>query len=257
MSIFIRRAAFAGIALVCLSSVACFLPLPYCAPQLSVISSVKPDCEIKEVSAFRVDITSVDQLCSGKFGGLFPVEANCYELTRLPFTSQGTLPEQSRLGFLHGNYYLSVLPPFAGSFAASTRHTIAVRLYRSGFETVVIGPWETADKVMWRPALDLVAEEKAVDDLLGIRLSSWNGVTYMWYSSFDEIPRGWPMGSETVLEPGSRSAAHREALLFAAAEYERLAHEVVSPTAERQKVCERMREKASRLRLLAEGKSGK
>ena len=72
--------------------------------------------------------------------------------------------------------------------------SVVVRLYRPGYDLVEIGPWEGTNRVEWKPTADLLAQKNAIDTLFP--------------------------GKQ---EAGSTSKTHREALLFGASEYERLA----------------------------------
>ena len=88
----------------------------------------------------------------------------------------------------------------------------------------------------WKRATDLESQIKAVDDLMrGPAPGKSQKIT-----------------AKQVLEPGTKSAAHQEALLFGATEYEHLARDLSDPedrNARRDLLAE-----AKRLRNLADGK---
>jgi hypothetical protein len=60
-----------------------------------------------------------------------------------------------------------------------------------------------------------------------------------------------------LLAPGSRSASHREALLFGAGEYERLARALSGGDGEERDLANMVLEKANQLRALADGRQEK
>ena len=94
--------------------------------------------------------------------------------------------------------------------------TLALRLYRPGYELVEIAAWEATNRVEWKRLSAMTVDEAAVNALFGGNL-----------------------------EPGSASKAHRAALLFGASEYDRLAGS--SSSTER----ELLRGRAENLRDLA------
>jgi hypothetical protein len=126
-----------------------------------------------------------------------------------------------------------------------TTHSVAVRLYRRGFETAEIRPGQ---KMLddWTKAADLDAQEKAVDDLLG--------VSPLQSTSPLKPIKGTGAHSPPALELGTVSDGHQKALLFAAGEYEWLANQVSEPFEEEQAMRRRLLEKARRLKDLARGK---
>ena len=252
---FRHRAWFGGLGLFCLSCVGC-LQIPYLGPEVSVVRSIELGSAARDVHAFRVDTTCVDHVhCTGPcFGGIFRAEAHVVELAQIACTERGQSPAQANVSCLFGSYHLGVIPVHA--FPIGTRHHVAVRLYRPGYETRAIAAGENPERVVWNPATDSTALEKAVDDLLGI--ASWAGL----YSSLDAIPHvGHDIGFAgipIVLEAGANRPAHRQALLFAAGEYEYLAMQPGSKFLEPEEaVRARLRDKARRLKSLADGNAEK
>jgi hypothetical protein len=162
---------------------------PYCAyPTLGYTPSVQLDTPPDVVHAFRVDITRA-RADLGVFQ-FYPYHgAEC--LTEVPVTNTDEVPAQIKPAVSYGLVVIGI----ALNFFTHTGHSLALRLYRPGYELVEIHSWELVNRVAWRPAPDIKAQEKALDTL-------------------------FPFAR---LEPGSKSPAHKKALLFGAAEYERLA----------------------------------
>jgi hypothetical protein len=122
------------------------------------------------------------------------------------------------------------------NYPVYTSHTVAMRLYRPGYDLVEIDSWQLPEKVAWKKAPDLAAQEKELDRLMlttdeASRPAIWLGRT---------------------LRPGSASAAHRQALLFGASEYERLAASAQSSHPNPNESSRRLVEKAGTLRALAD-----
>ncbi len=119
-----------------------------------------------------------------------------------------------------------------------------MRLYRRGFETAELKPGQRVSDT-WTTATDLAAKEKAVDDLLGVSpLQSTSPLKPITGTGFRSPP---------ALELGTKSSGHREALLFAAGEYEWVAHQAAELDAEEQAIRSRVLAKARRLHDLANG----
>jgi hypothetical protein len=74
-------------------------------------------------------------------------------------------------------------------------HSISVRLYRPGFQLNEVDAWDSGGPIEWKPAQDLAAQERVLEQLFPV----------------DQIDSDY------------RAPAHRNALEFGAAEYDRLA----------------------------------
>jgi hypothetical protein len=179
---------------------------PYCAyPKFDYIPAVKCDTPPGAIRAFRVDI-------SKPTGDLSVFVGPVYErLSELPVTNTDEVAAQVKPSLTYGFVVVGV----ALNYLTHTSHSIALRVYRPGYELVEIKSWELTHRVAWRPAPDLDAQEKVLDRLL-------------------------PVG---LLETGSVAATHQDVLLFGAAEYERLAAVTSSPEQQG-----RLVEKAKQLR---------
>lgn len=160
---------------------------PYCAiPKLDYTPSVKLESEPDEVHAFRVDISRSNGSMS-----VFREGAASESLEELRVNDANEVPAQIKPSV---RYELVVIG-IALNYLSYTTHSVALRLYRPGYELVEVRSWERGDQIEWRAAPGLRAQEIALDSL-------------------------FPIGS---LERGSESRAHRKALIFGACEYERLA----------------------------------
>ena len=231
----------ACISLVCLSLPAC-MQVPLCIPELcSYVNPVELGTAGAEVHAFRVDVTektvvNIDNNFKAAGGGV-----DYYEFTPIKLSARGTTPLQWDVSCAYGWRFIGIWD----HWPTRTTHSVAVRLYRRGFETAELRP---AQKVSddWNKATELAAQEKAVDDLLGVSpLESTSPLKPL---------KGIGVRSPPALELGTKSAGHREALLFAAGEYEWLARQASERDAEELAVRRRLLDKARRLQELAKGK---
>jgi hypothetical protein len=234
----VRRSLVVSIHLFCFASLGC-VQLPFYVPTMNVVPPVKSGCESADVHAFRVDITDVVELKDGPppectFSGS---NREIYELSRIPLAAGGAVPKQVGMSVDHGWCYVG----FFNLVNTWTSHSVAIRMYRPGFETIELKAGQTLHALEWIEAPDLAAQEKAVDDLLGVAILDRASTK----SAKQDIR----------LEPGTKSSAHRDALLFAAREYERLAKTLSADDVGAPDVNARLREKAQRVRALANGKA--
>ena len=192
-----RGAQFLGVALfsTCLFAVGC---LPYAYPKLAYVPGYDPNgMKATEVYAFRVDVTTTDPV-----DGFETAEWSITEIAR---TSDGRFPPQTRLSVERG---WNVFWPLTDKVGRS--HTTCVRLYSPGYQTIELDAWDSSDKVKWQLAEGTnlpfwwKSREKAVHDLI-------------------RAPR---LASKT---PATVLPASGPAFAFAAAEYDKLAAEAVTP----------------------------
>jgi hypothetical protein len=228
-----RRALFLAVAL-CPLLFAGGCLMPYAYPKLDYTPPVKLDTPPGEVHAFRVDLTRYISMW-------MPMEEDdrmVFErLTEIPVPPTVEVPAQIKLSVTSGSDLNFEKPP------EKTEHSVALRLYRPGYELVEIGAWEQVDRVCWKPAPDLKAQTKALDQLTSASLSEGSSAFFEQKYGLDQIlPK-----SATVPEIGSVSPEHRAALLFAAAEYEKLATGASSPDEQKE-----LKAKATELRKLAD-----
>lgn len=186
--------------------------IPYAFPKVDFTRALQLDAQT-DARFFRVDKTQVT----------LPYPAFVKEqLSQIPVTKSGTVAAQFKPSFRNGIYlFMGVLNYDFGQ----GRH-LALRAYRPGFELVEIESMEQFERIDWIPAEDLAAQEQALDSLVTIE----RYVDYM------------------IQAEGSSSAAHREALLFGAAEYERLADSLP----EASEMQSRLYRKAAKLKARAE-----
>jgi len=168
---------------------------PYAYPNLMSVPAVRLDPGAEPVHAFRVEVT-------GHVANLASMTDD-YTLSRIDRDPGGRLPAQSDVSLERGDYNLACVP-----CSSHRGKTLLVRLYRPGYDLVELRAGEGAE-VAWMPATDLAGRERAIDGLLS-------------RPAYDAGLRTI-LASKLLLPPGSRSAEHCKALLFAAAEYERLA----------------------------------
>ena len=235
-----RRIILACVSLVCLACPAC-MQIPVCIPELSYVAPVDLGTASAEVNAFRVDVTektvvNIDENFKSAGGGVA-----YYELTPMKLSAHGTTSLQWDVSWAYGWRGIG----FWDYWPTLTTHSVAVRLYRRGFETAELKPGqENPDD--WIRATSLTAQEKAVDDLLG--------VSPLESTSPLKAIKGTGVHSPPALELGTKSASHKKALLFAAGEYEWLAQQLTEPDAEERIIRTRLLDKARRLQDLAKGK---
>ncbi len=198
------------------------MPVFYAYPTLSCTlpTSVGPNHD--HVYAFRVDVADV----RGTGGQAGPGR---YSLCQLHITPEGQVTSQSKVAVDHGYVVKGVF-----EFERHVCNTVQVRFYRAGYRLVTLKPWRLGLKVEWQEAADSAEREEAVDALLGATdEAAARPVQYLGFAH---------------LQPGSASREHRQALLFAAGEYERLAQSITLEPDRR----ETLQSKGKALRELAD-----
>jgi hypothetical protein len=211
----------------------CFVPIPYGYPHVSYIPSAHVTGPSDEVRAFRLDITA-DLSCIDFCRG------DSYTFRQIAVLPGGRIPSQARFTCDYGFLWNCV----ALSYHKHLSHTTRVRCYRPGYRTVELRSWESPPEVVWKPASDLAGQEQAVDDLVatpGLGLCA-DIVTRQWREH-------WLVNQ---LSLGSASPDHKDALRFAAGEYDRLALLVPPADPNAEEVRTRLAHKAQHLRGLAE-----
>lgn len=220
------------VCLVCLFPAGC-LQVPYCLPEVSYVPSVNAKCKGADVVCFRVDVTQKMEIKESKAAMLGEV-VDRVELTQIQPSAQGATSPQVGVSLATGWRYVG-----AWNFTTtSTGHAITLRFYRPGYDTIVLKPGESPGELKWTEANDLLDEAKAIDDLMNF------------------APAKSTRTSAIVrheLEPGTKSASHRKALLFGASEYERLAGTISAQGARESELQGELVGKANRLRALVKG----
>lgn len=209
------------------------MPLGYAYPKMSYIPQGTVGAVRDEVHAFRVDVTDDEN-------SLEMTDKDSYVFSRVPLHTDGSYEPQTKVAFDYG----CLLYGMADVRDIARHHTLMVRLYRPGYHTVELEAWQTADRIRWIEATKVVEREQAIDDLV----STWKTAPQRLqnqaaFNGF--VPPRDPIVFQ-CLAPGTTSEEHRDALLFAAAEYSRLL-----PSAEDEDAKARLQAKATALREMA------
>ncbi len=233
----VRLSIATGFGLLCLSFLGC-LNVPFSIPEINTIPPISMGTASNDVHIFRVDIAeriTVDPGDRNSPG--VPKAVSTYQLTEIAPDSPGTTPRQTELTCRQGWRVVG----FWNYNSDCVRHTIALHLYRPGYETIAVQCGQVPNEVHWTKASDLEAQEKAVDDLIGVALLEEPG---------DARPQSQRVKQNLAL--GTTSASQREAILFCAGECERLARHASRDSVEADSLA-RLLAKAARLKELADG----
>lgn len=210
------------------------MPLGYVFPTVSYVRPAKVGAARDQVRAFRVDVTD-DNNC------MEIPEHDRYVLTALPLNGDGSFEPQMKVAADYG-WFLDGVAIIWGS---CRHHTVLVRLYRPGYQTLELTSWRNDDRLRWTPATTLQEQEQAVDDLVS---TWWTSPTHL---QTQYAAQGFEPPREPIvfryLAPGSTSDEHRETLCFAAREYERLLR-----SADDEEQRSRLQAKAKALRQLVD-----
>lgn len=209
------------------------MPLGYVFPTVSYIRPATVGAARDDVHAFRVDVVDDDNC-------LEITEHDRYVLAPLPLHRDGSFDPQMKVAVDYGWLINCV----AAILDSSTHHTLLVRLYRRGYQTLELESWRKEGRMQWTPAPGPAEREQAIDDLV----STWKTSPARLQNKY--AFQGFVPPRESVvfryLVKGSTSDAHRSALQFAAGEYEQLLSEVSDA-----ELRGRLEEKAKALRQLA------
>ncbi len=183
-----------------------FVPVPYAYPSVEWTPPVDTKAPNAEVVALRVD--ALERRGSHIFS---PITEEP-QFTLIPLSQNGIVPVQATAGVSRGFIWNCIALIHTGN----VHRTVLVRLYRAGYQTVEIRPSLLCDELDWKPAATPLEREEAID--------------HLHYYSYRDDPDGWDPDSPTRMgflniPPGSTATEHRQALLFIAGEYEKLASE--------------------------------
>lgn len=236
MAIRVRPILHSLVSLICLNSAGC-LYVPYCLPEVDRLSTVQAPWPSGDVHVFRVDGTKGSWQRTALMIGDGPAGGcdETHELTRLQASDAKKTAEQWSIGLERGWLCVGLV----NRVASSTTHTVALRFYRRGFETITVKPGDEQKDLAWKAAPDLTGQEKAVDDLIDNR---------------QRVNLLLGYNTHTSAAPGTHSPAHREALRFCADEYDRIAFRVAARQPDSDAMKKRLADKAQGLRALADGK---
>jgi hypothetical protein len=153
-----------------------------------------------DVRAFRVDITEIAEKTQYLFDTSPATRCERHQLSEVePLGGQNVIiPTQRTTGWSSG--FDCWIPLFYEAYR-HVKPAVGLRLYRPGYELMLVNPADEAGSTKWKPVLTIQAQMRALDLL------------------FD-------LGAQPIsvtLEPGSVAPAHRDALRFGASEYDRLA----------------------------------
>ena len=219
-------------------------PVGYVIPAVTSIPSVPLDAPADQVRAFRIDCTTSTE----NAGSVGPISRCRCTLHPVEPDFNGTLPPQKRYAVNYSSGWL-FFPALALSDWHSSRSDSVVRLYRPGYQIVEVGAQSEPDQPpAWKPANGAEEQEKAIDALLaasGPYRKEIERHPRLWSKEDPDHPdldRTW-----AHLAGGSSGKEQREALRYAAGEYERLGKLVTAEEAR-----SRLAAKAAWLRKLAE-----
>jgi hypothetical protein len=179
-----------------LSSTAGCMPVPYVFPHVTYVPPLDLGRDKDQVCVFRVD-THRSQLFDGSPG----CSEDRYTVDFLPKNQAGGTDTQFVCHWDSG-CCLGLLGTQAYWEWSS------VRLYRPGYQTIEISGVNLSTDVTWLKAMDLAAQETAVDKVWSCPEMPWQG-ELQWLNSFPT--------QKFLISPTARG--------FLASEYERLAQE--------------------------------
>ncbi len=175
------------------------LYLPYCLPEIDRVGAVKAPLPGDDVHVFRVDGHEKSWRGGGIGDGPGSGLDESHELVRLKSSDGGMIAAQWNIGIGSG----AVMGSPVGWHHETTKHTVAVRFYRPGYETIEVKPGAELKELKWKAVADAAGQEKAVDDLIE-----------------DRPDLGWGLFTPPMhihpAAPGRNSPGHREALRFCA-----------------------------------------
>lgn len=217
MSRQITRIAWLSLSTWCLILSGCMVP--YAFPHLSCVPGVQLTAIQPDLRAFRVDVTGqvIDR-----------GESEDCLLSPVTVSPAGATFPQASLSLDYGCYVIGI----ALNYPIHHGHSTLLRLYCPGYQLAEVRPSAWACKIRLTPAPTIPDQEKAIDDLLGPPSNEVISALH---------PKSKPSGQ---VKPGSCSRQHREALLFAAAEYQRLAALVCPDDKDANQLRERLTKKA-------------
>jgi hypothetical protein len=210
------------------------IPVGYAYPTVAFVPGVRVGAPADEVHAFRLDVAD-DQNCID----FAHREHDRYVICPLSSSLGDRLWPQMKVAVDYGWIWNCIALIYDGH----THHTLLVRLYRPGFQTIEVQSWQKGGEAKWVEAASLEAQEKAIDDLL----STWGTDSQQLLGRAARASKDAPQDSAVFhsLAAGATSKGHRQVLLFAASEYERL------KSAADQAMRSRLEEKTQTLRRLA------
>jgi hypothetical protein len=163
-------------------------------PQLAICSGAKVPATPDEVVATRVDVRLEQNLVTS-------ARTEEHTATRIA-VAHGKVAEQHALSLSYWWHHAAGDAP-AGE---SRSRSVMVKLYRRGYQTVVIRAGESPPQLEWKPAS--TPDEQAT----AVRV----------FANLGQAPKAGPPARVT-LAPGSAGDHHKQVLLLIAGEFERVA----------------------------------
>jgi hypothetical protein len=184
-------------------------------PNISYVPGQQLTDSADQLHVFRIDVTE-----KSSYLGI-PAGAE-YRFGEVSLDENAYCGSQLKASIDYSWAYQSFANAWCGIPKGETvSHSLIVRIYRRGYDTVEIGSWKKDPPIEWVPVIDVREQEKAIDDLLST-IERKGGSD----KRESEMARG-PFHDEREqfghLVNGSMSETHQKAMLFAAREYEWLA----------------------------------
>jgi hypothetical protein len=209
----------------------------YAYPEFSYVLPVQLPERGDGIRAFRVDVVQV-------MDSIYHADDKCV-LRPIAISPTGSVAGQAKVSLETAWGVLMLIPT---EWNHHCWHAMRVRLYRPGYQTVEIEPWQSVDQVRWQAAADWQSQEKAVDDLIG---SCHFDCCILPSGPVEEMIASPPtVNWLSHLACGSTVEGQRQSLRFAADEYERIA--VLAANADSQQGQIQLLDSARRLRELAD-----
>jgi hypothetical protein len=199
--------------------------VPFTFPKLDQTPLVSLGTDTEEIHAFRVDVTRtyVD------IGGT----DQCI-LSEVTFAPGGWVLPRTKVSVTYGMYVVGIVL----NYPTYVSHAVGLKLYRPGYDLVELDSWEFPKQVAWKQAVDLEAQEQALDRLFLMAMEDLETKRHLFgFGTF-----------KSELAPGSESTEHQRALLFGAKEFDRLASTANPRDSNFKKVQLRLKSKAEQLR---------
>jgi hypothetical protein len=207
-----------------------FVPCYYGYPSVSYVPGIDLGPEKGNARAIRVDVT--ENKNSIEFA-----QNSVFEFMEVPISEKGSIGRQAQWEFDKGWIWNCVTQTYKGR----TSHTLVMRLYRPGYQLIEVDSWKSLDHPVWKEAKTLEDQEKALDDLVSTTGPRPNPFV-------PAIPGRINLDN---LAGGTTSEGHKNVLLYAATEYDRLAQSSLQAEKDADSIKQRMKDKGAKLRILA------
>ena len=147
----LRRFFLGVVGLACLTSLGC-LYLPYGLPEIQRVAAVRVPWPSDDVHVFRVDGTAASFVGGGIGDGPGGGWDESHELVRLQPSDRKMIAPQWKISLGSGS--LKVIFP-VGWAHETTKHTLALRFYRRGYETITVKHGDEQREFEWKAVSNL------------------------------------------------------------------------------------------------------